>query len=359
MPFPKDIPAGVVTGDNLMKVLQYAKDNGFALPAVNCISTSSVNAVLEAAAKVNSPVMLQVSQGGAQFFAGKSIPNDKQQASIAGAVSFAFHTRLMAEHYGVSVILHSDHCAKKLLPWLDGMLEADEKYFKEHGVPLFSSHMIDLSEEPMDENIDICAQYFERFAKVNLLLEVELGITGGEEDGVDNTGVDNSALYSQPEDVWKCYQKLSAIGPMFTIAAAFGNVHGVYKPGNVKLSPEILGNSQRFIKEKLGCESDKPVFFVFHGGSGSEKEKIEEALTYGVIKMNIDTDTQWAYWNGVREYEAKNHGYLQGQIGNPEGDDKPNKKKYDPRAWLRVAEQGMVARLEEAFADLNCTNRLA
>jgi fructose-bisphosphate aldolase class II len=272
MPFPSDIKPGVLIGDDVKKVLQYAKDTGFAIPAVNCVSTSSVNAVLEAAKAANSPVMLQVSQGGAQFFAGKSIPNDKQQASIAGAVSFAHHCRIMAEHYQVPVIVHSDHCAKKLLPWLDGMLEADEKYFATHGEPLFSSHMIDLSEESMEDNISTSAKYFERFAKVNLLLEVELGITGGEEDGVDNTGVDNAALYSQPEDIWDCYQRLSAISPLFTIAAAFGNVHGVYKPGNVKLSPEILGTAQQYVKDKLGDGAeDKPVFFVFHGGSGSEK----------------------------------------------------------------------------------------
>eukprot|EP01147_Barroeca_monosierra_P009208 gene9207-1494_t len=359
MSFPKNIKPGVVVGNDLYELLQYAKDNQFAIPAVNCISTSSVNAVLEAAAKVKSPVMLQVSNGGAQFFAGKSIPNDKQQASIAGAVSFAFHARLVSEHYGVPVILHSDHCAEKLLPWLDGMLDADETYFKEHGVPLFSSHMVDLSECPMDKNIELSAKYLERCAKCNVLLEVELGITGGEEDGVDNTGIDNSALYSQPEDIWACYTRLSKISPNFTVAAAFGNVHGVYKPGNVKLSPEILGKSQAYVKEKLGTSEDKPVFFVFHGGSGSEEEKIKEAISYGVIKMNIDTDTQWAYWDGVRKFEAEKHDYLQGQIGNPSGEDKPNKKFYDPRAWLREAEKSMVVRLEKAFENLNCVNRYA
>eukprot|EP00045_Choanoeca_perplexa_P015071 m.182242 g.182242 ORF g.182242 m.182242 type:complete len:360 (-) comp16882_c0_seq1:3694-4773(-) len=359
MPFPSEIKPGVVTGDNLMKLLAYAKETGFAMPAVNCTTTSTVNAALEAAAKSNSPVMLQVSNGGAAFFAGKSISNENQKASILGAISFAFHVRLMAEHYGVPVILHSDHCAKKLLPWMDGMVEADEKYFKEHGEPLFSSHMIDLSEESLEDNISICERYLERFSKVNMLLELELGITGGEEDGVDNTDIDNNALYSQPEDVWECYQRLSKISPMFTVAAAFGNVHGVYKPGNVKLSPEILDNSQKFIKEKLGTEEDLPVFFVFHGGSGSEKDKIEAALKYGVIKMNIDTDTQWAYWDGVRVYEASSRDYLQGQIGNPDGEDKPNKKKYDPRVWLRKAEESMRERLMEAFKDLNCENRLA
>ncbi|EGD82543.1 fructose-bisphosphate aldolase [Salpingoeca rosetta] len=357
MPFPEDVKPGVVVGENLHKLLKYAQDEGFAIPAVNCVSTSSVNAVLEAAAKVKSPVMLQVSNGGAQFFAGKSIPNNEQQASIAGAISFAFHARLMAEHYGVPVILHSDHCAEKLLPWLDGMLDADETYFKEHGVPLFSSHMIDLSECDMEKNIRISGEYLKRCARLNILLEMEMGITGGEEDGVDNSDVDNAALYSQPEDIWRCYKHLSEISHNFTIAAAFGNVHGVYKPGNVKLSPEILKHSQDYVKKQLGTEDDKPVLFVFHGGSGSEKSKIKEAISYGVIKMNIDTDTQWAYWNGVREYEAKTHDYLQGQIGNPEGEDKPNKKKYDPRVWLRKAEESMVKRLEESFADLNCIGR--
>ena len=335
-----------------------------AIPAVNCVSTSSVNAVLEAAAKVNSPVILQVSNGGAAFFAGKSISNAEQKASIAGSISFATHCRLMAQHYGVPVIVHSDHCAKKLLPWMDGMIAADEEYYKAHGEPLFSSHMIDLSEEPMEENIGICAKYFERLNAIDCMLEIELGITGGEEDGVDNTGVDNASLYSQPEDIWDAHSTLSKIGPGFTIAASFGNVHGVYKPGNVKLSPEILDSAQKFVAEKLGGSESagpttKPVFFVFHGGSGSEKAKIEESLNYGVIKMNIDTDTQWAYWDGIRVFEADKHDYLQGQIGNPDGEDKPNKKNYDPRNWLRKAEQAMVARLEIAFKDLNCLNRLA
>jgi len=359
MGFPKDVKPGVIVGDDLMKVLKYAKDNCFAIPAVNCVSTSSVTAVLEAAREANSPVILQVSNGGAQFFAGKGLDNSNQQASVLGSVSFALHVRNVAEAYNVPVILHSDHCAKKLLPWMDGMLEADEKYFKAHGVPLFSSHMIDLSEESLEENIDTCAKYLERFAKINCLLEVELGITGGEEDGVDNTDVDNASLYSQPEDIWECYKKLSAISPMFTVAASFGNVHGVYKPGNVKLSPEILINGQKFVQEKLGTDDTKPVYYVFHGGSGSEKDKITASLDYGVIKMNIDTDTQWAYWDGVRGYESKNRDYLQGQIGNPEGEDKPNKKKYDPRVWLREAEKSMIVRLTEAFKDLNCNNRLA
>jgi fructose-bisphosphate aldolase class II len=303
--------------------------------------------------------MVQVSNGGAIFFAGKSVDNKNEKAAVLGSVAFALHVRLMAEHYGIPVILHSDHCAKKLLPWMDGMLEADEKYFKEHGVPLFSSHMLDLSEEPLQENIDICSKYLERMSKVNLLLEVELGITGGEEDGVNNTDIENTSLYSQPDDIWRCYQTLSAISPMFTIAASFGNVHGVYAPGNVKLEPIILHNSQRYVQEKLGVKDPKPVFFVFHGGSGSDKEKITESLEYGVIKMNIDTDVQWAYWDGVRAFEAKNHAYLQGQLGNPEGPEAPNKKYYDPRVWLREAEVSTVKRLEETFRDLNCVNRYA
>eukprot|EP00039_Didymoeca_costata_P028285 m.20572 g.20572 ORF g.20572 m.20572 type:complete len:360 (+) comp6878_c0_seq2:49-1128(+) len=359
MPIPEGIKPGVQTGANVIKLLEYARDNGFAYPAVNCISSSSVNTCLEAAAKANSPIILQVSNGGSKFFAGKGAKLLKgEEGAVKGAIAFAMHTRLMAEHYGVPVMLHSDHCAKKLLPWMDGMLEADEKYFKAHGEPLFSSHMIDLSEEPIDENIELCRQYFERMAKINCLLEIELGITGGEEDGVDNTGVDNASLYSQPEDVFKAHQILGKISPMFTIAASFGNVHGVYKPGNVKLSPEILGNSQKYIAEKISSSNPLPVFFVFHGGSGSEKSKIEEALTYGVIKMNIDTDTQWAYWDGLRAFESKNRDYLQGQIGNPDGEDKPNKKFYDPRVWIRAAETSMVERLQECFKDLNCLNRM-
>ncbi len=296
--------------------------------------------------------------GGAIFFAGKSLPNDKQQAAIAGSVAFALHTRAMAEYYGVPVVLHSDHCAKNLLPWFDGMLEADEKYFAQHGVPLFSSHMLDLSEETKEENIEICKHYLQRMAKMDLLLEIELGITGGEEDGVDNTGVENSKLYSQPEDIWHAHQVLGAVSPMFTIAAAFGNVHGVYAPGNVHLHPEILGNSQAYVAAKLGAGAPaKPILFVFHGGSGSEKAAIAEALRNGVIKMNIDTDTQWAYWDGIRGFEAKNRAYLQGQIGNPDGAEKPNKKYYDPRVWLRPAETSLVTRLQETFADLNCLNR--
>merc|ERR1719453_408705 len=353
---PDSVKPGVVTGKALNDLLECAKENGFAIPAVNCVTSSTINTVLEAAAKYNAPVMVQFSNGGSQFMAGKSVanPKDTLAACVAGAVAGAHHVRCMAEHYGVPVVLHSDHCAKKLLPWFDGMLEADEAYFKEHGEPLFSSHMIDLSEEPLDENIELCVKYMARMAKINCALEMELGITGGEEDGVNNENVDNDSLYTKPDEVWQVYKALDAIpNAMFTVAAAFGNVHGVYKPGNVILRPDILGSSQEYISEKLeGKAGKKPVKFVFHGGSGSEKEKIKESLGYGVIKMNIDTDIQWAYWDGLRKFEAKKHDYLQGQIGNPDGEDKPNKKFYDPRVWLRAAEESAVERLREAFEDL-------
>jgi len=353
MPVPEGIVPGVQTGENLMKLLKYAQENGFAYPAVNCISSSSVNACLEAAAVAKSPIILQISQGGAAMYAGKSLNNKDQSASIKGSIAFAMHARLMAEQYGVVAIVHSDHCAAKLRPWFDGMLEADEKYFAAHGEPLFSSHMLDLSEEPIAENVETSAEYLKRMAPMNCLLEIELGITGGEEDGVDNSDVDNASLYSKPEDIMLAYETFTPISPYFTIAASFGNVHGVYKPGNVTLSPEILGASQKYVAEKIGApEGSKPVFFVFHGGSGSAKEKIDEALGHGVIKMNIDTDTQWAYWEGLKTYEAANHDYLQGQIGNPDGADKPNKKKYDPRAWIRACEVSQVTRLQEAYTDL-------
>jgi fructose-bisphosphate aldolase class II len=306
----------------------------------------------------NSPVILQISNGGAAMFAGKSLPNKAQEAAVKGSIAFAMHCRLMAEQYGVVAMVHSDHCALKLKPWMDGMIEADEKYFAAHGEPLFSSHMLDLSEEPIQENIDISAEYLTRLEKVNCLLEIELGITGGVEDGVDNTGVDNASLYSQPEDILLAYNTLTPISKMYTIAASFGNVHGVYKSGNVKLHPEILGASQKFVSEKLGLPADsKPVFFVFHGGSGSEKAHIDESLTYGIVKMNIDTDCQWAYWDGLRAFEAKNHDYLQGQLGNPEGAEAPNKKFYDPRAWIRAAEVAMVERLQVCYKDLNSLGR--
>jgi fructose-bisphosphate aldolase class II len=350
------VTPGVATGDDLNKIFDAAKKGQYALPAVNVVGTNSINAVMEAAKKVNSPVIIQFSNGGGSFYAGKGLSNENEKAAIAGSVSGALHVHQLAEMYGIPVILHTDHAAKKLLLWIDGLLDAGETYYAQHGKPLFSSHMLDLSEEPLNENLEICARYLERISKIDMTLEIELGITGGEEDGVDNTDVDSSKLYTQPEEVAEAYEVLSKISKNFTIAAAFGNVHGVYKPGNVKLEPVILANSQKYIAEKFNTEKN-PVNFVFHGGSGSEPEKIKEAISYGVIKMNIDTDTQWAYWDGVRTYEAKNHDYLQGQIGNPGGEDVPNKKYYDPRKWLRAGEEEMVKRLEQAFNDLNCIDR--
>lgn len=350
--------AGVLHGSEVKELLDYANKNNFALPAVNVVNTSTVNAALEAAREVNSPIIIQFSNGGAVFFAGKGLSNDNQNAAITGGISGARHTHLMAEKYGVPVILHTDHCAKKLLPWIDGLLEAGEKHFEQTGAPLYSSHMLDLSEEPIEENIEISSKYLERMSKIGMTLEIELGVTGGEEDGVDNTGIDSSKLYTQPEEVAFAYEELKKISNNFTIAAAFGNVHGVYKPGNVKLTPIILKNSQDYIQKKFGTEKN-PVNFVFHGGSGSEPEKIREAIEYGAIKMNIDTDTQWAFWEGVLNYYKSKEGYLQGQIGNPEGDDKPNKKFYDPRVWLREGEKTFVSRLKQAFEDLNCINRNA
>lgn len=350
------VKPGVVTGDDVTKLFNHAKENGFAIPAVNCVGTDSINAVLEAAAAVNSPVIVQFSNGGGSFIAGKGLKNENEKAAILGSISGALHIHNVAEAYGIPVIIHTDHAAKKLLPWIDGLLDASEKYFKEHGKPLFSSHMLDLSEEPLHENIEICEKYLTRMSKIGVSLEIELGCTGGEEDGVDNTRLDNSKLYTQPEDVDYAYEKLSAISPNFTIAASFGNVHGVYAPGNVQLSPEILDNSQKYIAQKRGTGS-KPVNFVFHGGSGSELKDIRDAIGFGVIKMNIDTDTQWAFWDGIRGYEAKNRAYLQGQIGNPEGADKPNKKYYDPRLVIREGQKSMVLRLKQAFSDLNCIDR--
>ncbi|RZK39875.1 MAG: class II fructose-bisphosphate aldolase [Pedobacter sp.] len=347
---------GVIYGDAVQELFEQAKKHQFALPAVNVTGTNTVNAVLETAKAVNSPVMIQLSNGGAQFYAGKSLDNEKLQACILGAVSAAKHVHLLAEHYGVAVVLHTDHAAKKLLPWIDGLLDHGEKFFAETGKPLFSSHMLDLSEEPIEENMEISAKYFERMAKMNMTIEIELGVTGGEEDGVDNSDVDSSKLYTQPSEVAYAYDELSKISPRFTVAAAFGNVHGVYKPGNVKLQPVILKNSQDFIKEKYNLTAEKPINFVFHGGSGSSQEEIREAISYGAIKMNIDTDMQWAFWEGILEYYKKNEAYLQGQIGNPDGDDKPNKKYYDPRVWLRKAEETFVKRLTLAFEDLNCIN---
>lgn len=346
---------GVLTGKEATELLNYANENGFALPAVNTIGTNTINGVLEAARDLKSPVIIQFSNGGAAFIAGKGLSNDNQAAAVAGAVSGALHVHQLAEKYGVSVILHTDHAARKLLPWIDGMLDANEKHFEQTGAPLFSSHMIDLSEETLEENIGTCVKYFERMAKMGMTLEIELGVTGGEEDGVDNTDIDNSRLYTQPEEVSYAYEELMKVSPNFTIAAAFGNVHGVYKPGNVKLTPKILKNSQDYIQEKFGTGKN-PVNFVFHGGSGSSREEIREAIGYGAIKMNIDTDLQWAFWDGVKDYYKAKEGYLQGQIGNPEGDDVPNKKQYDPRVWLREAEKSFVERLKVAFEDLNNVN---
>lgn len=350
------VKPGVATGNDVREIFRIARQNGFALPAVNVTGTNTVNAVLETAKSVNSPVIIQFSNGGGVFFGGKSLDNVGEKAAIAGSISGAYHIHRMAELYGIPVIIHTDHAAKKLLPWIDGLIEEGEKHFAKFGKPLFSSHMLDLSEETLEENIKICCQYLERMSKINMTLEIELGITGGEEDGVDNTGVDSSKLYTQPSEVAYAYQELIKISPDFTIAASFGNVHGVYKPGNVKLEPVILRNSQKFIAEKFSTIPN-PVNFVFHGGSGSEPEKIAEAISYGVIKMNIDTDTQWAFWEGVMKYYKKNEGYLQGQIGNPEGADKPNKKFYDPRAWLRDGEKSLVERLKIAFKDLNALDR--
>ncbi|KAJ3289202.1 Fructose-bisphosphate aldolase 1 [Borealophlyctis nickersoniae] len=352
------VPAGVITGDNVRKVFNYARDHGFAIPAVNCTSTSTVNAALEAARDAKSPVIIQFSNGGSAYFAGKGLPNKNQEASILGAVAGAHYVRSVAKAYGIPVITHSDHCAHKLLPWFDGMLEADEEYFKQHGEPLFSSHMLDLSEEPKEENIATCLKYLKRMAPMKLLLEMEIGITGGEEDGVNNEGVDNAALYTQPEDIWDIYRQFSEITDLFTIAAAFGNVHGVYKPGNVHLHPELLGKHQAHVQEKISSKNNKPVWFVFHGGSGSTAEEIKTAVSHGVVKMNIDTDTQWAYWIGLRDFYESKKGYLQTQIGNPEGADKPNKKYYDPRVFIREAEKTMIARVKQAFNELGSTNTL-
>ncbi|MFA9373121.1 MAG: class II fructose-bisphosphate aldolase [Poseidonibacter sp.] len=348
------VKPGVLTGSEAKKLFAYAKENKFAIPAVNVVGTDSVNAVLEAAAKVNSPIIVQFSNGGTSYYAGKGLKTE--DASILGGISGAIHVHTMAAAYGVPVILHTDHAARKLLPWIDGLLKAGKSHFAKTGRPLYTSHMLDLSEEPLEENIATCVEYFKTMSELDMMIEIELGITGGEEDGVDNSEVDNALLYTQPEEVCYAYEELSKVSPNFTIAASFGNVHGVYKPGNVVLSPKILENSQKFIQEKHST-SAQPVDFVFHGGSGSELGEIREAIEYGVIKMNIDTDTQWATWDGVREYVAKNHDYLQGQIGNPDGEDKPNKSYYDPRKWLRASQESMIARLEVAYSDLCGINK--
>ena len=352
-----NIKPGVATGDEVQEIFKYAKKNAFALPAVNVIGSNSINAVLETAAEINAPVIIQFSNGGAQFNAGKGLSNEDQRAAIAGGIAGAKHVHILAKEYGVPVILHTDHCAKKLLPWIDGLLDAGEEFYKETGKPLYSSHMIDLSEEPLEENIEICKKYLERMSKMGMTLEIELGITGGEEDGVDNSDVDDSKLYTQPEEVAYAYEELSKVSDKFTIAAAFGNVHGVYKPGNVKLTPKILKNSQEYVSEKYGVENNH-IDFVFHGGSGSSLEEIKEAIGYGVIKMNIDTDLQFAFNEGIRDYMTQNIEYLKTQIGNPNGSEEPNKKFYDPRVWLRKGEITFKERLKKAFEDLNNVNTL-
>ncbi|MGB3548987.1 MAG: class II fructose-bisphosphate aldolase, partial [Saprospiraceae bacterium] len=348
----------VLHGDEVTELLNYANTHNFALPAVNVTSSSTVNAVLETARDLNSPVMIQFSNGGASFYAGKGLSNDGQQAAILGGIAGAVHVHTLAQAYGVSVILHTDHCAKKLLPWIDGLLEAGERFYEQRGYPLYSSHMLDLSEEPLEENLEICSRYFERMNKLGMTIEIELGVTGGEEDGVDNTDVDSSRLYTQPEEVAESYERLSKISDKFTIAAAFGNVHGVYKPGNVELRPIILKNSQEFVQKKFNTK-ENPINFVFHGGSGSSREEIREAISYGAVKMNIDTDMQWAYWDGVRKYDAEKHDFLQAQIGSPDGPESPNKKYYDPRNWIRLAEKSFIERLKQAFEDLNCVGKNA
>lgn len=351
------VKPGVITGDDVQKVFAVAKENNFAIPAVNCVGTDTINAVIEAAAKAKAPVIVQFSNGGAQFIAGKGLKLEGQQAAILGAISGAKHVHAIAAAYGVPVIVHTDHAAKKLLPWIDGLLDAGEKHFAETGKPLFSSHMLDLSEEPLAENIEICEKYLARMSKMGMTLELELGCTGGEEDGVDNSTMDQSALYTQPEDVAFAYEHLIKISPRFTIAASFGNVHGVYKPGNVKLTPSILDNSQKYLSEKHGVPA-KTLNFVFHGGSGSTAQEIHDSVSYGVVKMNIDTDTQWANWEGVLKYYKDKEAYLQGQLGNPEGADSPNKKYYDPRVWLRKGQESVIARLQQAFKELNAIDVL-
>lgn len=358
MPTLKEqLAPGVITGADVQKVFAYAKEHQFALPAANVTGTNTVNAVMESAVAVNAPVIIQFSNGGAVFFAGKSVKNTGERTAIAGAISGAQHIHQLAALYGAYVILHTDHAAKKLLPWIDGLLDAGEAFYKVHGKPLFSSHMLDLSEEPLHENVEICKRYLERMSKMGMTLEIELGVTGGEEDGVDNTGVDSSRLYTQPSEVAYAYEELMKVSDRFTIAAAFGNVHGVYKPGNVKLQPIILNNSQVYVQQKFGT-APKPINFVFHGGSGSSQEEIREAISYGVVKMNIDTDLQWAFWDGIHGYYKAKKDYLQGQLGNPEGPDNPNKKYYDPRAWLRKGEEAFVTRMKQAFEDLNNVNTL-
>ena len=347
----------VLTGSEVQDLFKHAKANKFAIPAVNVIGSNSINATLETASKLNSPVIIQFSNGGAIFNAGKSLDNIDQSAAIKGAISGAKHVHELSKLYGATVILHTDHAARKLLPWIDGLINESEKNFKLTGKPIFSSHMIDLSEENIEDNIDTCCEYLKRMSAIDMTLEIELGVTGGEEDGVDNTGIDESKLYTQPEEVLYAYDKLSEISDKFTVAAAFGNVHGVYKPGNVKLKPVILKNSQDLISKEYNLDVN-PIDFVFHGGSGSSVSEIREAIDYGAIKMNIDTDMQYAFMEGTREYFNEKTDYLKNQIGNPDGPDSPNKKYYDPRVWLRKAEENFVKRLTKCFEDLNNINTL-
>lgn len=351
------IKPGVASGQEVQEIFQHAKSKQYAMPAVNVVGSNTINTVLETARELNAPVIIQFSNGGAQFNAGKGLSNEGQRAAIAGSIAGAHHIHALAHAYHTPVILHTDHCAKNLLPWIDGLISASEDHFARTGRTLFSSHMIDLSEEPLEENIEICKGYLERMSKIGMTLEIELGITGGEEDGVDNSDVDSSKLYTQPEEVAYAYQQLMQVSDQFTVAAAFGNVHGVYKPGNVKLTPKILRNSQTYIQEKFGT-GPNPIDFVFHGGSGSTLEEIREAIGYGVVKMNIDTDLQFAFTEGIRDYMVGQHDYLKAQIGNPEGADLPNKKYYDPRKWLREGEVTFKARLKKAFEDLNNINTL-
>ncbi|MGA1978833.1 MAG: class II fructose-bisphosphate aldolase [Bacteroidales bacterium] len=348
---------GVITGEDVKMVFDYANEHTFALPAVNVIGTNMINAVLETSRAVNSPAIIQFSNGGAHFFGGMGLSNDDQAGAIAGAISGALHIHNVSEYYGVPVMVHTDHAYRKIMPWIDGLLDAGEDFFESNRKPLFSSHMLDLSEEPIRENIATCKKYLERMARIGMTLEIELGVTGGEEDGVDNTGLHSSRLYTRPEDVAYAFEELSKISEMFTIAASFGNVHGVYKPGNVTLKPEILRDSQEYIEKKLRT-GHNPVNFVFHGGSGSEKDKIAEAIRYGVVKINLDTDLQWAFWDGINMYQKEKQDFLQGQIGNPEGRESPNKKYYDPRVWLRKGEEFVIDRLKEAFIDLNALDIL-
>jgi len=350
--------SGVIVGDDVLALFEYAQEKNFAVPAINVTSSSTVVASLEAARDAKSPIILQLSQGGAAYFAGKGVSNDGQAASIAGGIAAAHYIRSIAPAYGIPVVLHTDHCAKKLLPWLDGLMDADEAYFKLHGEPLYSSHMIDLSEEEVDYNINTTAAYLKRAAPMKQWLEMEIGITGGEEDGVNNEDVDNNSLYTQPEDILAIHNALSPISPYFSIAAGFGNVHGVYKPGNVRLHPELLSKHQAYVKKALGSPKDKPVFFVFHGGSGSSKEEYKEAISYGVVKVNVDTDMQYAYLSGVRDFIQKNKDYLQTMVGNPDGADKPNKKFFDPRVWVREGEKTMSKRTQVALEDFNTSGQL-